>query len=686
MTHFNHDWDTTKNPAVPVSVGDRYYAQDLNDDFNYTKHLPYEVLLQNREDGVLIPPTPSYNSSTHVLSLTGGLSAKKIACATLDEEETFVLPPKTKSVLRYERIGLLDVTLTLSQNNVMQYIVATPTKKSLLERTKALMSEKWYCRGKYDGIITLQDTAPLSNQILIGLALNDEYLLLQDTINQCEKSICIKCWNGVNKISSSLITALQTHYNTTISTITGNITISDTTSMNGIDGGSFLNCVINAVVNGGVFDHCSVSGKILSGTFKYCNISASVAGDGSIADTIFNHCDVTNIEDSANFTASNSILTYPAPQNALEDIYADQCTIKIQATITGDAFASFKDCKLTNVDVYTTNNPPTISPLETYLSSFVTWSQTGSPIVQLCTGVDNILDDNITSLYKSWSSKKIAQNNLHINTMAVYASKTIPSYYEEEGASLKVIFKNGHNAVSTSEHMTINGKLVVSNQNGSLLPIPIHEIKKGGSTVYKVVGANIAIELYYIADYDGANTPAFVVIGNPVVLNSTDYTIYADGQMGGCPPINATYVQYPQCKSPQEIWFTATWVELDYGGAFFRASGGNANAFIEEGGALSKQFGQNASHSHRISLTTTSNGYHSHSLIVNSSHDDSGADNSTAFRTDENYQTYARTMAGGNGTSATGTHAHDINGDTQANGGSECRPDNYTIRIWKRTA
>ena len=130
MTHFNHDWDTTKNPAVPVSVGDRYYAQDLNDDFNYTKHLPYEALLQNREDGVLIPPTPSYNSSTHVLSLAGGLSAKKIACATLDAEETFVLPPKTKSVLRYERIGLLDVTLTLPQNNVMHYIVATPTKNS----------------------------------------------------------------------------------------------------------------------------------------------------------------------------------------------------------------------------------------------------------------------------------------------------------------------------------------------------------------------------------------------------------------------------------------------------------------------------------------------------------------------------------------------------------------------------
>ena len=681
MTHFNHDWDTTKNPAVPVSVGDRYYAQDLNDDFNYIKHLPYEVLLQNREDGVLIPPTPSYNSSTHVLSLTGGLSAKKIACATLDEEEAFVLPPKTKSVLRYERIGLLDVTLTLPQNNVVQYIVATPTKRSLLERAKALMSEKWYCRGKYDGIVTLQDTAPLSNQILIGLALNDEYLLLQDTINQCEKSIYIKCWNGVNKISSSLVTTLQTHYNTTISAITGNITISDTTSVNGIDGGSFLNCVINAVVNGGVFDHCSVSGKILSGTFKYCNISASVAGDGNIADTVFNHCDVTNIEDSANFTASNSILTYPAPQNALEDIYADQCTIKIQATITGDAFASFKNCKLTNVDVYTTNNPPTISPLETYLSSFVTWSQTGSPIVQLCAGIDNILDDNITSLYKSWSSKKIAQNNLYINTAAVYTPKTIPSYYEEEGASLKVIFKNGHNVVSTSDHMTINGKLVVSNQNGSLLPIPIHEIKEDGSTVYKAVGANIAIELYYTSNYDGANTPAFVVIGNPIILSSTDYTIYADGQMGGCPPINATYVQYPQCKSPQEIWFTATWEVVNYGGAFFRAEGGNANAFNGD-----KQGQSIQSHDHSFSWS----GSHSHGITdpghrhVYELGEDDGGTVHGGERT-ERYYGMDSTSSEKTGISINSATVS-ISTTTGSAGGEETRPSNYTIRIWKRTA
>ena len=150
-------------------------------------------------------------------------------------------------------------------------------------------------------------------------------------------------------------------------------------------------------------------------------------------------------------------------------------------------------------------------------------------------------------------------------------------------------------------------------------------------------------------------------------------------------PVGVTYTQYPQQASPMELWGSfSTWNVVNYDGAFFRAEGTNANAFIEKTGNLIKQAGQNAWHSHRIQLSTTSSGSHSHSLIVNSSDDTSGIESSTAFRTDNDYKTASRTMGSGNGTNSTGTHAHDINGDTQANGGSECRPDNYTYRIWKR--
>ena len=55
-------------------------------------------------------------------------------------------------------------------------------------------------------------------------------------------------------------------------------------------------------------------------------------------------------------------------------------------------------------------------------------------------------------------------------------------------------------------------------------------------------------------------------------------------------PIGDTYVQYPQQASPMELWGSfSTWQVVNYDGAFFRAEGGNANAFIEKTGVLTKQ-------------------------------------------------------------------------------------------------
>ena len=45
-------------------------------------------------------------------------------------------------------------------------------------------------------------------------------------------------------------------------------------------------------------------------------------------------------------------------------------------------------------------------------------------------------------------------------------------------------------------------------------------------------------------------------------------------------PVGSVYTQYPGQKSPTELWGDfSTWQELDYGGAFFRAKGGNASSF-----------------------------------------------------------------------------------------------------------
>jgi hypothetical protein len=137
-----------------------------------------------------------------------------------------------------------------------------------------------------------------------------------------------------------------------------------------------------------------------------------------------------------------------------------------------------------------------------------------------------------------------AFGNIIICSDAISDDKTItfPVGYEystDTNLSFKVLFKYGHNCVDDSTHMTLSpdGGVteipVVVNKYGVLIPLPIHTMDESGTTVYKSLQANTILEMYYTSDYDGNNNPAFVVIGNPIVLSSDDYKIYADGNVDG---------------------------------------------------------------------------------------------------------------------------------------------------------
>ena len=59
--------------------------------------------------------------------------------------------------------------------------------------------------------------------------------------------------------------------------------------------------------------------------------------------------------------------------------------------------------------------------------------------------------------------------------------------------------------------------------------------------------------------------------GNPLKIFDTIY------------PVGVVYTQYPEQKSPNELWGEiSTWQELNYNGAFFRAAGGKADEFNVE--------------------------------------------------------------------------------------------------------
>ena len=171
-------------------------------------------------------------------------------------------------------------------------------------------------------------------------------------------------------------------------------------------------------------------------------------------------------------------------------------------------------------------------------------------------------------------------------------------------------------------------------------------------------------------------------------------------------PKGFIYVQYPQQKSPNALYngngITSTWEEIDYSGAFFRSSGGNAASFIEEGNVLTLQANQNKEHNHG---TWTSDVYNSSGTRVNNTGAMSG--NSTGWficATAEDRKSAGGNVSGAAYTSSnynigasggsvphekytvTVSHTHNMQHihKITADGGNESRPDNYTYKVWKR--
>lgn len=141
-------------------------------------------------------------------------------------------------------------------------------------------------------------------------------------------------------------------------------------------------------------------------------------------------------------------------------------------------------------------------------------------------------------------------------------------------------------------------------------------------------------------------------------------------------PIGSTYTQYPQQKSPNELFGSySTWEEIDYGGAFFRASGGGAEAFIEEGETLQMQAQQLLSHKHN----DAGHGHrYSDRYMVYGGGDDGGDgnhQNNGAYRYPNTDNGYANI-----------TNAVTYDSAIPVTTGAENRPANYTKRIWVRVS
>lgn len=113
----------------------------------------------------------------------------------------------------------------------------------------------------------------------------------------------------------------------------------------------------------------------------------------------------------------------------------------------------------------------------------------------------------------------------------------IPGFTLRNGTTIKVLFDNGYYSSSSGQVMTLNvnalgAKNIYVCKNGSKELLDSHYLLRteGGISTeqYWFIMSNTMLELMYDATLD-SNNGGWLVLGNPVVLSSTDYTIYADG-------------------------------------------------------------------------------------------------------------------------------------------------------------
>lgn len=133
------------------------------------------------------------------------------------------------------------------------------------------------------------------------------------------------------------------------------------------------------------------------------------------------------------------------------------------------------------------------------------------------------------ALYDSANNvtKKITKQNLlsEIQPPIIASSTTINGPAVEDGLYIKVIFTS---AISGSDtvtpfKITYNGDSVPVKvmKSGTASDILAHETS---TNVFEYLQAMVTFEMVY----SSAET-AFILVGNPIVLSSSDYTIYANG-------------------------------------------------------------------------------------------------------------------------------------------------------------
>ncbi|MBC6720989.1 hypothetical protein [Treponema sp. Marseille-Q4130] len=151
-----------------------------------------------------------------------------------------------------------------------------------------------------------------------------------------------------------------------------------------------------------------------------------------------------------------------------------------------------------------------------------------------------------------------------------------------------------------------------------------------------------------------------------------------------CPRIGEIYVQYPQQEAPEDLFICTKWaLQEQYAGAFFRATGGNAAAFINKSDELIKQKDATAknglwlnSRSDGTGMANTTAGHNHKVDLAHSSWGGSSKDTNRLDASQENKVSYGDRIP-------LKTAQDNIYLGSNDN---ETRPTNFTHQLWLRIA
>lgn len=145
--------------------------------------------------------------------------------------------------------------------------------------------------------------------------------------------------------------------------------------------------------------------------------------------------------------------------------------------------------------------------------------------------VSDIADSDVVMITNSQGeSFKLAGSEINKRGKIIIASgTTVTGAPLKTGSSVRIYFTADLTAANASTTLQLNyngvNYYVKAPKNGALVNFVATNLG-GTPTVYKYLQAYTTLELLF----DGTQ---FVIIGNPVILSSADYTIYADGSNKG---------------------------------------------------------------------------------------------------------------------------------------------------------